>query len=150
MTPTRLRRLLNVWPPYVGAGVRVLEIADDWSYARVRHRVRRLTANLFGTAFGGTLSAMSDPFYTLLATHQLGPGYHVWDAAGQIEFAAPGRGSIYGTYEMSPAVVEEIRAETVDGNKHLRWFETELTSGDGTIVARVRRQLYVRRKQNPA
>src|SRR3546814_6800975 len=61
MTPARLRRTMNLWPPYLAAGIKVLDIADDWTSASVRMRVRRFNANYFGTAFGGSLSSMSDP-----------------------------------------------------------------------------------------
>ncbi|NYG60259.1 acyl-coenzyme A thioesterase PaaI-like protein [Nocardioides daedukensis] len=138
---------MNLWPPYVAAGIKVLDIADDWTSASVRMRVGRFNANYFGTAFGGSLSAMSDPFYTLLATNQLGRDYLVWDTAGEIEFVTPGTGEVFGTYHLSHAVADEIRAEAANGQKHLRWFETDLTHADGTVVARVRRQVYVRLKR---
>ena len=43
-------------------------------------------------------------------------------------------------------MAEQIRAEAESGQKVLHWFETDLTLDDGTVVAHVRRQVYVRKR----
>ena len=45
-------------------------------------------------------------------------------------------------------MLEDIRTQTQDGAKHLRWFETDVVDAAGEVVARVRKQLYVRRKRD--
>lgn len=146
-SPTFLARVMNYWPPLLGTGIRVQEIAEDWTYARVKLPLTRLNRNQHGTAFGGSIGAMSDAFYALLLMHQLGKDYKVWDQAAQIDYVNPGVGTIYARFEMPPAVVEEIRATCDRGEKVLHWFETDLTLRDGTVVARVRRQVYARKKR---
>ena len=49
----------------------------------------------------------------------------------------------------SPAdeVVAEIREAAAAGDPVLRWFTVDLVLADGTVVAQVRKQLYVRRKR---
>ena len=49
---------------------------------------------------------------------------------------------------MTEDVLAALRRETEAGGKVLRWFETEIRAADGTLVAKVRKQLYVRRKNN--
>lgn len=135
------------WPPYRFAGIKVVHIADDWSSARVRLRLGRLNRNYFGTHFGGSLFSMSDPFWALLMVNRLGRDYVVWDKAGEIDFVAPGRGDVFADFVLPEERVDEIRAATADGSKALPWFESTVTGEGGTVVARVRKQLYVRRKQ---
>jgi len=77
----------------------------------------------------------------------LGSDYVVWDRAGQIEFLAPGRQRVAAEFEVTEELLEELRAETGGGDKVLRWLETDVVSADGTVVARVRKQLYVRRRR---
>jgi hypothetical protein len=43
-------------------------------------------------------------------------------------------------------VVDELRAAAANGEKVLRWFETEVKTAGGEVVARVRKQIYVRLK----
>jgi hypothetical protein len=70
----------------------------------------------------------------------------VWDKAAAIEFVAPGREDVYAHFHLDEAVVDEIRAEAASGGKVLRWFETEVSTASGEVIARVRKQLYVRLK----
>ncbi|WGW13683.1 DUF4442 domain-containing protein [Saxibacter everestensis] len=142
----RLKRLMNVWPPFIGAGIRVQSISDDFTSALVRMRLTKLNRNYVGTHFGGSLSAMTDPFFMMLALQQFGRDYVVWDKAAEIEFVAPGRSTVYAHFELPASAVNEIRQATEDGSKALPWFDVDITAEDGSMIARVRRQLYVRRK----
>ncbi len=147
ITARRLRRLLNLWPPFLFAGVRVRAIADDWRQADVELRAHFWNRNYVGVHFGGSLFAMTDPFWMLLALHALGRDYIVWDNAGEIIFRKPGRGTVRAHFQLDDATLDEIRAATANGEKHLRWFETEIVATDGEVVARVRKLLYIRRKR---
>jgi acyl-coenzyme A thioesterase PaaI-like protein len=152
MSPRRLRRLLNFWPPFLFSGIRVGEIADDWSLARVELRQRWYNRNYVGSHFGGSLFAMTDPFWMIMLLHRLGRDYLVWDQAGEIEFRKPGRGTVHAELALPDNVTAELREAAAGGEKVLRWFETDVRDADGEIVARVRKRIYVRlkREQRPA
>jgi len=137
---------MNLWPPYLGAGIRVRGIAGDWSSATVELRSRFFNRNYVGTHFGGSLFAMTDPFYALLLIHRLGERYLVWDQAASIEFVAPGRGTVSATFVLPEERVEAIRAQAAGGDKVLPEFEDEIRDRAGEVVARVRKTLYVRLK----
>jgi acyl-coenzyme A thioesterase PaaI-like protein len=145
-SPRALRRVLNLYPPLCFAGIRVLDIADDWKSARVVLRKRWYNSNYVGTQFGGSLFAMTDPFWMILTLRCLGSGYIVWDKAAEIEFVAPGRADVFAEFRIEDAMLDEIRAATAGGEKYLRWCETEVHTAEGELIARVRKQLYVRRK----
>ena len=147
LSPRALRRVLNLWPPFLFTGIRVTAIADDWRQARVELRARPWTRNYVGTHFGGSLFAMADPFWMLLVLHALGDDYIVWDRAGTIDFEKPGRGTVSAEFRVDETDLEALRAATAGGDKALRWFETEIRDTSHDLVARVRKQLYVRRKR---
>src|SRR3546814_2300690 len=67
-----LRRVLNVWPPFLFAGIRVRTISDDYRHARVELRQRWYNRNFVGTHFGGSLFAMTDPFWMIMTMQALG------------------------------------------------------------------------------
>ena len=146
MKPSTLRRGMNLWPPFLFSGIHVASIADDWRSARVELRMRPWNRNYVGTHFGGSLFAMTDPFWMILVKERLGPDHYVWDQAGEIEFLKPGRGTVHATFELEDGTVEAIRSATADGAKHLHWFQTEVTGAEGDVIARVRKQVYARRK----
>jgi len=146
-TPARLRRIMNLWPPFLFSGIRVEAIADDWRYARVRLKLRWYNRNYVKTQFGGALFAMVDPFWMILTLEALRHEYIVWDKAGEIEFIAPGRSDVIAEIRIDDAMLAEIRAATASGDKHLRWCDTEIKTESGELIARVRKQIYVRCKQ---
>jgi acyl-coenzyme A thioesterase PaaI-like protein len=147
VTPSRLRRVMNLWPPFLFSGIRVEEIGADWRYARVRLKLRWYNRNYVKTQFGGALFAMADPFWMILTLEALRHEYIVWDKAGEIEFIAPGRADVIAEIRLDDAYLEELRAATANGEKYLRWCETQIKTDDGELIARMRKQLYVRRKQ---
>jgi len=138
--------VLNLWPPFLFNAIRVRSIAQDWSSAEVVLRLRWWNRNYVRSQFGGNLFAMTDPFWMLLVMQQLGKNYYVWDKAGTIDFVAPGREHVYAHFRLDPAVVDELRAAAAGGDKVLRWFDTDVVTASGEVVARVRKQLYVRLK----
>lgn len=149
-TPARLRRVMNLWPPFLFSGIRVQQVSADWRYARVRLKLAWYNRNYVKTHFGGSLFSMTDPFWMILVMECLGRDYVVWDQAGSIEFAAPGREDVYAEFSVEDHVLDELRAATAAGAKCLRWFEVEVKTAGGEVIARVRKQLYVRRKRDRA
>jgi len=147
MKAKHLRLLMNLWPPLLFSGIRVTRLDEDWRTAEVELRMGRLNRNWVGSHFGGSLFAMTDPFYMLMLLHVLGPGHIVWDKAASIDFVRPGRGRVTARFRLDEARIDEIRAATADGSKHLPTFVTEITDESGERVATVERTLYVRRKR---
>jgi acyl-coenzyme A thioesterase PaaI-like protein len=138
---------MNVWPPFLFSGIRVERMSADLRQVRVRLRRLPATTNYVGTLFGGSIFAMTDPFWMLMIMRNLGPGYVVWDQAAEIDFVAPGRASVTATFELTQGVLDEILEAAAGGDKVLRWFEVDVVTSDGTVVARVRKQVYVRRRR---
>ncbi|MCU1717971.1 DUF4442 domain-containing protein [Pseudomonas sp. 5P_3.1_Bac2] len=142
----RLRWLMNLYPPYLGAGIRVQEISPDFRRARVKMGLGWYNRNYVGTQFGGSLYAMTDPFYMLLIMESLGRDYIVWDKAASIDFVSPGKGPVYAEFIIDDGLLEEIRQRTASGEKYLPQLQVEVRDGQGELVARVDKTLYVRLK----
>jgi len=85
-TPNSLKQLLNIYPPYLGAGVRVTYISKDWRELHVSMSMHWFNRNAVGTHFEGSLYAMVDPHLMLLLMKLLGKDYWVWDKSATIEF----------------------------------------------------------------
>jgi len=146
MRPSTLRHGFNFWPPFLFSGIHVTEIADDWSFARVEMRMRPWNRNYVGTHFGGNLFAMTDPFWMILAKERLGRDYYVWDKAGEIEFVKPGKGTVHAEFRLDDATLQDIRDAAASGEKHLRWMPADVFNAQNEVIARVRKQIYVRLK----
>lgn len=98
MSAGMIRRLINYWPPLLFSGIRVIGMADDWRRVEAELRLR--------TMFGGSLFAMTDPFYPLMLQHNPGREYTVWTKSAAIEFLSPGPNCSAGAvsaFRRSPA-----------------------------------------------
>ncbi len=144
--PGLLRRTMNLWPPFLGAGITVTRISADYRDVEVRLAMRVFNRNYVGTHFGGSLFAMTDPFFMLMMIHNLCPDYVVWDKAGAIDYLRPGRGTVHAHFHLTAADVRRATRETAHGKKYEPQFQVDIVDAQGTLVARVAKTLYIVRK----
>ena len=143
-----MRMLLNVWPPFLGAGIRVRRIGADWKEIDVEMRLHWWNRNYVGTHYGGSLYSMADPFFMVMLIENLGGDYIVWDKAATIRFRKPGRGMVSASFRLSDEQIGEIRQALNSQEKIERMFTVEVKDQSGTVVAEVEKLLHVRRR-NP-
>lgn len=142
-----MRRVLNLWPPLLGAGIRVKHLAPDWRQIDVQIKLHTWNRNYVGTHYGGSLYSMVDPFYMLMLIENLGPDYIVWDKAATIRFRKPGRGTVHAQFRLLQEQVNEIKQALATAEKIERTFGVEVKDESGTVVAEVEKLLHIRRKE---
>jgi hypothetical protein len=146
--PDHLRRWVNLWPPFLGAGIRVKHIAPDMKAVDVEMKLRWWNANYVGTHFGGSLFAITDAFYMLMLMANLGRDYVVWDKAAKIRYRKPGRGTVRAEFRLTDAQLDDIRDKLKTLPKYEPVFPVEVKDEQGVVIAEVERLIYVRRKDN--
>lgn len=142
----KLIKKINLYPPFLGMGIRVKSHREDFTRFEVELKSRWYNRNLFGTHFGGALYSMSDPFFVFIVTMNFGSGYIVWDKSASIEFLKPAKGTILGVFEIATERLDEMRAEVDELGKNTYQFKTILIDEAGQPVARVRKEVYIRSK----
>lgn len=143
---SRVRLALNLWPPFWGAGIKIVALSEDFRTCKVVLKARWWTLNANRTQFGGSLFAMTDPIYPLMLMGYFRNHYYVWDKSGDIDFIKPGKGPLVAEFHLSDAQLDEISRATAGGEKHFPAFTISIQDGRGEVVARVRRTLYVRKR----
>ena len=146
-SPALLKFVMNLWPPFLGAGIKVRHIAHDFREVRVELPLSWRNRNYVRAHFGGSLYAMTDPFFMLMVMRNLSSDYRVWDKSATIDYVAPGRGTVRAVFALSDHDLEQIHAATAAGDKHLHLFRTEVCDEQGLTVARIEKIVYVRKKQ---
>ena len=141
-----LRRWINLWPPFLGAGIRVQRIAPDMKSVDVEMKLRWWNANYVGTQFGGSLFALTDAFYMLMLMANLGADYIVWDKAASIRYRRPGKGTVRAEFRLTDAQIEDIREKLKTLPKYEPVFTVEVKDEQGTVIAVVEKLLHIRRK----
>ncbi|MCD6048222.1 MAG: hypothetical protein K0S08_1869 [Gammaproteobacteria bacterium] len=144
--PQILRYILNIWPPFLGTGIKVEKISPDFRQIQVTAKLRWYNANYVGTHFGGTMLAMTDPFYMLMLIKNLGKDYIVWDKAASIDFKKVGRGILRANFQFTEQELQDVRDKAAQQEKYIFDRSVDLIDEQGDIVASVVKTLYVRKK----
>jgi len=140
------RILLNIWPPFLGAGIRVKRLASDWKEIDVEMKLRWWNANYVGTHYGGSLYSMADPFFMVMLIENLGKDYIVWEKAASIRFKKPGRGKVSASFRLSDEQILEIKQALGSQRKIERVFTVEVKDESGSVIAQIEKLLHIRRK----
>lgn len=142
-----LRLLGNIWGPYLGAGIEIKEMSKDLRRITVRLKKRWYNENYVGTQFGGSIYAMTDPFYMLMLIENLGHDYIVWDKAANIRFRKPGKTDLYAKFEITEQELVDIRNRL--GSEPKMDFEKDVivTDSSGETVAEIHKVVYIKRKK---
>ena len=143
-----LLKLIRFWPPYLGAGVRVVSVSADLRAIEVEMKLRFWNKNYVGTHFGGSLYTMVDPFLMLMLMENLGRDYVVWDKSASIRFKRPGRGRVVARFLLDQAKIDEIRSSADRDPKVEPEFMIQILDDENMVVAEVQKILHVRRKDS--
>jgi len=139
-------KMINWYPPYIGAGIKLKKVNQDKTRMEVELRKTWFNKNLFGTHFGGSLYAMCDPFYVFIVHNYLGKGYIVWDKSAEIKFIKPATGKVSAIFEIPQEKLLQLKGEVDSVGKHTAIFETVITNESDELVAKVRKEIYMRKK----
>jgi len=146
--PALFRHLMNLWAPFRGAGIRVKYIAPDWREVHAELKLHWYNRNAVGTHFGGSLFALTDPFYMLMYSDILGAQFRVWDQAASIDFIKPGRGIVRAQFKLSEQDIQQALQATAAGEKFLPEHTVQLFDQQQQLIAQVKKVIYIRRKRD--
>jgi acyl-coenzyme A thioesterase PaaI-like protein len=142
-----LRHIINIWPPLLGAGIKIEMISDDFRRIKVALKLKWSNKNYVGTHYGGSIYSMTDPFYMLMLIKNLGDNYIVWDKAAYIDFKKPGRNTLHASFVFSAEELEDIRKKADENEKYVFDKHVDVFDEQGDVVASIVKTLYVRRKR---
>ena len=111
-------------------------------------RLGLLNRNYMGSHFGGSLFSMTDPFFWLIVQRALGQDYVVSHKGGRIDFFLPAYGRVRAHFEVADSLLDEIRAVTATGDRHVPELSTDILNEKHEVVARATQILHIRKK-NP-
>lgn len=140
-----LFKLLRFWPPYLGSGIKVSSVSNDILQLEVEMDLTWYNKNFVGTHFGGSLFAMTDPFYMLMLIKNLGSEYIIWDKSAKIEFIKPAIGKVKAHFEFTKDELEEIKYNCENKKKHIFVKEIFIFDDNGELVTKVEKTLYVKK-----
>ena len=148
LTPRLVKLILNIYGPFLGAGIKVEHISSDWRNIRVSMDLHWYNRNAVGVHFGGSLYSMVDPHLMLMYMQLLGKDYIVWDKAATINFLRPGKGKVLADFILTEDDIQTAVVATENNQVYKPSRTIEIKDSQGDIVAKVKKDLYIRRKKS--
>ncbi len=142
----RVMRKMHWWPPLLGAGIRVTRMDEDFRAVDVEMRLTWRNRNIMGAHFGGSLYAMTDPFYMMMLMENLGREYIVWDKAAAIRYKRPGMGTVRAEFRLSAEKINEVRAVLETEDRVEPVFLIEVKDAEGKVVTEVDKTIYIAKR----
>jgi len=142
------RWLINLFPPLLFNRIRVVEIGPGCRSCRVRVARSRLTRNLHGTTFGGTIYTAVDPFHALMYWQvfaRRGERVQVWLRRARIDYVRPAASALELRFELTDEDIEQAVAALASEGRCLRNHRVEALDDEGRICAIAETEVYLRR-----
>lgn len=146
MRKTTLLKLLNFWPPFLGAGIRVDYMSPDYHEIKVSMKLRFWNRNYVNTHYGGSLYSMTDPFYMLMLMQILGRDFIIWDKSASIKFKKPGKGKVTARFHLESDLIENFKSELLSKEKIEPILNVKILDENEQVIAEVEKTLYIRKK----
>ena len=142
-TPKLFKLLLSIYPPYLGAGIKITHVSEDWRELHAVMSMHWFNKNALGTHFGGSLYSMVDPHLVLLLIRLLGKDFWVWDKSAEIEFVKASKKKVTAIIKITDEDLKKIKRNTNGGEKYYHGFIIEVKDESNDIAAIIRKTVYV-------
>ncbi|MGD1990465.1 MAG: DUF4442 domain-containing protein [Chromatiales bacterium] len=140
LTPARR---LELYPPFRAMGIRVIELADDWSSATILLPLNRHNRNPGGGMFGGAMASLADPVPALMCA-RLFTGHSVWTRSMSIDFSREGRTDLTLQIALRKEQLDAIETELRKKMRATPEFEYAYYDTGGDLCARVTNRVAIR------
>lgn len=148
LKPHQRLKLINFYPPFIGAGIKVPYIASDFKEVHVQMKLTFWNRNYVNTHYGGSLYSMCDPFFMLMLMNILGRDYIVWDKAASIKFKKPGKGRVHAVFKITDEDLKNIHEALKTSNKVEPTFRVDVLNEENEVVCSVEKLLYIKKKNS--
>lgn len=136
--------LINFWPPFFFAGIKIVKRTKNYRNMVVKLKLRFWNSNYVGTQYGGSMFSMTDPFYMLMLMKNLGKEYEVWDKAATIRYLKPGKTDLFAEFVLTEEDLENIR-RTVKEQGRMNWMrKLEIRDKNDETVAEVEKVISIK------
>lgn len=136
--------LWNFWPPFLGLGISIKNISEDYKKVTVVLKKRPWNVNYFGTQYGGGIFSMTDGVHMLMLVKNLPRKYRIWDKSANITYLKRGHTHLTAEFSITDDDLKFIETELTDKSA-IDWMaNVDIKDTSGQIIAQVTRILSIK------
>lgn len=153
ISSNRGKFFINLYPPFLFNGIRVLNVSQDYLKLRVRVRRFLLNRNLQGSIFGGTIFSSVDPFYALMywqALNHRGIKTEAWLKSAEIRYRKPAKERIYLNFSLTEEDISCAEIALKENGKFEANHTIYIINKAGEVIAEAQTLVHLKLREKPA
>ena len=137
------KRRFELFPPFFLMRIKILELADDWTRARILLPLNWVSANAAGNMFGGYQASLADPIPALACLRSF-PDFHVATKKLEYDFIRVGNSDLVLHFDCTRQQIESIGRELAAHGRATPCFEMRYVRSDGKVCTFIRNTVAIR------
>lgn len=142
LLPYLIKKRMNAFAPFVGAGIRVQTMDLDNGLCVIVMPLTRLNRYFDDKQFTGSLMMMTEPFIKVILVHRLGKDYTIKDKSAHIEFFAQAGSAVTARIRVDTSEILEIIELTKTGEL-IREYDIDIVDGHQKVVATITKAVVI-------
>tara|TARA_B100001123_G_C14873971_1_gene853146 strand:- start:165 stop:674 length:510 start_codon:yes stop_codon:yes gene_type:complete len=150
LKPSELKRLLNLWFPFLVNRIRIVYVADNFSEMTVKLIHSFWNRNPNKSVWGGSIASALDPFFPILLKQIIlrkGIPTDFYSKVVQVQFIKMVKSDIYFDFHISKDEVEIALESLNSKGKYSDWHSIEGIDTEGKVCVKGKVQVFLRKRK---
>ena len=149
LKPQELKRILNLWFPFLVNRIQIISIASDFHQMQVRLKYSFWNRNPNKSVWGGSITSALDPFFPVMMKQIIlrrGIRTDFLSKSVHVEFIRQVDTNIFFQFNIS--ATEVLNAEKILNNdgKYEGWHPVDGVDAEGNVCVNGKVQVYLRKR----
>ena len=147
LKPKELKRMLNLWFPFLVNRIQIISITEDFHEMQVRLIHSFWNRNPNKSVWGGSITSALDPFFPIMMKQILlkrGIVTDFYSKAVNVQFIKMVKSNVTFQFSISEEEVAATEKELKENGKYADWYSVDGIDSEGEICVNGRVQVYLR------
>ena len=147
--PRELKRMLNLWFPFLVNRISIISIADDFQNMHVCLKHSFWNRNPNKSIWGGSIASAMDPFFPILMKQillQKGILTDFYSRAVNIQFIKMVKSDVTFQFSISDEKVVQAEKDLDQNGKYEGWHSVEGIASNGKVCVKGEVQIFLRKR----
>ena len=147
LQPKELRRMLNLWFPFLVNRIQIISISENFHEMHVRLKYSFWNRNPNKSVWGGSITSALDPFFPIMLKQILlkrGIITDFYSKAVNVQFIKMVKSNVTFQFSISEEEVAMTEKELKENGKYTNWHSVDGIDSEGKICVNGQVQVYLR------
>ena len=149
LQPKELRRMLNLWFPFLVNRIQIISITENFHEMHVRLKHSFWNRNPNKSIWGGSITSALDPFFPLMMKQIiLRQGIHTefYSKAVRVEFLHKVESNLYFHFKINNEEIMKAKERLKNNGKYESWYTTDGVDDKGNVCVHGQVQVHLRKR----